>query len=280
MKKKITNIAGLTLIEILIAIVITSLMMAAMVTSYNLVNNSYRQVTDRAKISQAGRDIIGTMLREIRMAGFKYMGDMIPITNEHNPIRIYKETTGGFGCDVIEIVYGDVDYNKPGLGTEATYTHTRYKITYECETSSKLDLEQNKSVGYQLVKSREKWDGSKWKDNESGLFKKVPVLDYVQDLVFIPYDEEGKILSSKSSGGSHKSGDYSPSNERTYDLRTVDIAFIVRSTKKFYKNKTVRKILSIATTGSANQSRDLNQNDQYFRETIAVTANARNVGLN
>ena len=108
----------------------------------------------------------------------------------------------------------------------------------------------------------------------------MPVLDYVQDLVFIPYDEEGKILSSKSSGGSHKSGDYSPSNERTYDLRTVDIAFIVRSTKKFYKNKTVRKILSIATTGSANQSRDLNQNDQYLRETIAVTANARNVGLN
>ena len=42
----------------------------------------------------------------------------------------------------------------------------------------------------------------------------------------------------------------------------------------------MRKILSIATTGSANQSRDLNQNDQYFRETIAVTANARNVGLN
>ena len=280
MKKKFTNIAGMTLIEILIAIVITSLMMGAMVTSYNLVNNSYRQVADRAKISQAGRDIIGTMLREIRMAGFKYMGDMIPITNEHNPIRIYKETTGGFGCDVIEIVYGGVDYNKPSPGTEATYTHTRYKITYECETSAKLDLDQNKSVGYQLVKSREKWDGSNWKSNESGLFNKVPVLDYVQDLVFIPYDEEGKILSSKSSGGSHKSGDYSPSNERAYDLRTVDIAFIVRSTKKFYKNKTVRKILSIATTGSANQSRDLNQNDQYFRETIAVTANARNVGLN
>ena len=40
MKKKIINIAGMTLVEILIAIVITSLMMGAMVTSYNLVNNS------------------------------------------------------------------------------------------------------------------------------------------------------------------------------------------------------------------------------------------------
>ena len=52
MKKKIINIAGLTLVEILIAIVITSLMMGAMVTSYNLVNNSYRQVADRAKLAR------------------------------------------------------------------------------------------------------------------------------------------------------------------------------------------------------------------------------------
>ena len=38
MKKKLSNIAGLTLIEILIAIVISSLMMAAMFTSYTIVN--------------------------------------------------------------------------------------------------------------------------------------------------------------------------------------------------------------------------------------------------
>ena len=77
MKKKLIKIQGFTLIEILIAIVITSLMMAAMFTSYTLVNSTYRQVADRAKISQAGRDTVGTMLREIRMAGFKYEGDDI-----------------------------------------------------------------------------------------------------------------------------------------------------------------------------------------------------------
>ena len=59
MKKKLTKISGLTLIEILIAIVISSLMMAAMFTSYSVVNSTYRQVTDRAKISQAGRDLVG-----------------------------------------------------------------------------------------------------------------------------------------------------------------------------------------------------------------------------
>ena len=107
MKKKIIKIQGFTLIEILIAIVITSLMMAAMFTSYTLVNSTYRQVADRAKISQAGRDTVGTMLREIRMAGFKYVNDNIAASTQHNPIRIYKGT--GFGssgtCDKIEIVY-------------------------------------------------------------------------------------------------------------------------------------------------------------------------------
>ena len=67
MKKKLSSIAGLTLVEILIAVVISALMMAAMFTSYSIVNSTYRQVTDRAKISQAGRDLVGQILREVRM---------------------------------------------------------------------------------------------------------------------------------------------------------------------------------------------------------------------
>ena len=71
MKKKLSRIAGVTLIEILIGIVISVVMMAAMFTSYNVVNNSSSQVTDRAKISSQGRDVIGMMMRDIRNAGNK-----------------------------------------------------------------------------------------------------------------------------------------------------------------------------------------------------------------
>ncbi len=66
------NISGLTLIEIMIGVVISTIMMAAMYTSYNVVNSSYSKVTDKAKISRAGRDIITMMMRDIRLAGFKY----------------------------------------------------------------------------------------------------------------------------------------------------------------------------------------------------------------
>ena len=44
MKKKIKYIAGLTLIEILIGIVVSSLMMAAIYSTYSIVNNTYNQV--------------------------------------------------------------------------------------------------------------------------------------------------------------------------------------------------------------------------------------------
>ena len=76
MKNKFSNIAGTTLVEILIGIVISVLMMAAIFTSYSAVNNTYSQVIDKAKISQTGRDIIGMLIRDIRIAGFKYFDDV------------------------------------------------------------------------------------------------------------------------------------------------------------------------------------------------------------
>ena len=51
--KKLSSSAGVTLIEILIGIVISVIMMAAMFTSY-AVNNTYSQVIDKAKSSQTG----------------------------------------------------------------------------------------------------------------------------------------------------------------------------------------------------------------------------------
>ena len=86
-------------------------MLAAIYTSYNVVNNSYSKVTEKAKISRSGRDIVTMMVRDIRMAGFKYyfgVNDLgIPskdnldyisgedeIHMSHAPIIIRKNTLG------------------------------------------------------------------------------------------------------------------------------------------------------------------------------------------
>ena len=92
MKIKLRNNSGVTLIEILIGILISVVMMGAMFTSYTVVNNTYSQVTDRAKISTAGRDVVGMIMRDIRNAGFQYFNDNIQTNNEHSPKLITKYT--------------------------------------------------------------------------------------------------------------------------------------------------------------------------------------------
>ena len=66
------DIIGLTLIEILIGIIITTIMMAAMYTSYSVVNQSYNQVSEKAKISRSSRDLVSMLMRDVRMSGFRY----------------------------------------------------------------------------------------------------------------------------------------------------------------------------------------------------------------
>ena len=64
--------AGVSLIEMLIGIVISSIIIGAMYTTYSVINQTYSRVTDVAGISKSGRDIVSMIMRDIRMAGFKY----------------------------------------------------------------------------------------------------------------------------------------------------------------------------------------------------------------
>ena len=75
---------------------------------------------------------------------------------------------------------------------------------------------------------------------------------------------------------------YVPIDNEAYDVRTVEIGLVIRSSKPFFRQDkagtVARKIVSIATT-SATDTRDIQEADKYLRDTITVTANARNVGL-
>ena len=50
MRKEFNKTSGLTLVEILIGIVVSSLMMAAIYSTYSIINNTYNQVVEKAKI--------------------------------------------------------------------------------------------------------------------------------------------------------------------------------------------------------------------------------------
>ena len=246
MKKKLNSIAGVTLIEILIGILISVVMMAAMFTSYQVVNNTYSQVADRAKISTAGRDVVGMMLRDIRNAGFKYFNDNIKTSNEHSPIIITKSSNFNTACDKLEIVYGDVNYNS---SRTPRYVFERYKITYECKASKLPDKSAQPLPGnkfppikaFALYKSKVGWNSTsnKWDDpstdGNSKTYGEEIVLDYVSDLVFNPIDDKGLLINPPPT----------PTNatkDKLYSIKTIDVALTVRSSKPFFRNAKLRKV--------------------------------------
>ena len=277
MKKKLSSIAGVTLIEILIGILISVVMMAAMFTSYQVVNNTYSQVADRAKISTAGRDVLGMMLRDIRNAGFKYFNDDIKTSNEHSPIIITKSTNFNSACDKLEIVYGDVNYDSTRT---PKYVYERYKVTYECKASSIPDKTAQpvgntlpKIKAFALYKSKVGWNttSNRWNnpstDGNTKTYGEEIVLDYVSDLVFNPIDDKGLLISPPPT----------PTNstkDKLYAIKTVDIALTVRSSKPFFRKSKLRKVLAMM-----DKARDKSNSDKFLRESIIVTANARNLGL-
>ena len=275
--KKLSNVSGVTLIEILLGIVISVIMMGAMLTSYNVVNNSYSQVTDKAKISNQGKVVLGMIMADIRNAGFKYYGDTVKTTNEHVPILITKASNFNTACDTIDIVYGDMKYDE---GKTPKYTFERYKVTYSCERSKLPDknappLPGNKFPpinAFAVYKTKVIWDetGSNWKnprtDGNDATYEKQLVADYIEDLVFLPIDDEGKLINPPPTTNN-------ATKDKLYKIKTVDIALSIRSTKKFYRSDKDRTKFTLN-----NPLRKKTRNDKYFRETIVVTAHARNMG--
>ena len=93
------------------------------------------------------------------------------------------------------------------------------------------------------------------------------IVDYIVDLIFNPIDETGVLISPPPT----------PTNsnkEKLYKIKTIDIAMTVRSTKDFFRTSKVRKVLAMIDS-----KRDKSKTDKYLRDTIVVTAHARNLGL-
>ena len=302
-KNRINNIAGLTLIEILIGVVISTMMMAAMYTTYNVVNNSYSQVSDKAKISRAGRDIIGMLMRDIRMAGFhydfgtnaldisttsylQYVGYDSSIEESHDPIIVIDKTLGynsgeedGFigtdrhydsdpCCDRIHIVYGDFNQNN----LEQPYK--KYKITYYA-----LPREEGDDKYYGVYKTKHSWiqvvgdTTGEWLSDCSECYNGELIRDHLYDMEFIVFDGEGRRLYDATSASYPRPDN--ASRKDLYNIRAIDVRLTFRSKKEFFRNEaTTEKPRFVKALG--NRSRIFT--DKYLRDSIVVTVHTRNVG--
>jgi type IV pilus assembly protein PilW len=77
-----TNETGFTLVELMIALVVSGLVMAAVVTVYVAQSRSYSERDDIANIQQDLRGALAIMPMEIRLAGFNMPEELLPNSEE------------------------------------------------------------------------------------------------------------------------------------------------------------------------------------------------------
>ena len=293
-QNKLKNIAGITLIEIMIGVVISAIMMGAIYTTYSVVNSSYTQVTDRAKISRSGRDIIAMLIRDIRLAGFKYhygvntddiskqdnleyISGSSGIKISHDPIIVIKNKLGdatdssdiGISkndkvldqcCDKIHIVYGDFNQND-------TQPYKRYRVTYFAKPSGDNEY-------YAVYKSKQSWIQStesitgNWSSSCTECFSGELIRDHLVDMEFIVFDKQGRIISPPPKPNDSSRVDL-------YNIKAVDIRLTFRSKNEFYrfnaKDDNPRLV-----KGLGERTREFL--DKYLRDSVVVTVNTRNIG--
>ena len=300
-KNKLKNIAGLTLIEMMIGVIITSIIMAAMYTTYSVVNKTYSQVTDRAKISRSGRDIIEMLMRDVRMSGFTYFlgindrsyptetyleflgGDVAPI-DSHDPLIIIKNQLGharlpagsaptpvtkwdaaDMCCDKIHIVYDDFNQN------DLNQPYKRYKTTYYA-----APVDEGGDTRYAVYKTVQSWrqnldqETGTWVSDCSECYVGQKIRDHIVDMEFIPLDASGKRIFPIP-----KPGEDSAAMANLYKIRAVDVRITFRSKKEFYRYKanaaTPRLVKALG-----NRTRAFL--DKYLRDSVVVTIHTRNIG--
>ena len=172
---KLKSNKGLTLVEVLIAVVVSSIVMAAMFFTYDIFQKSYKGIIDRSVVSQNSRNAFSIIIRDVRMSGYQDFN-----TRWSNlPSSTLIHTDSSNGPDSLEIIY---DENK----------NDRIKIIY------KLDKEKLTDNYFFLAKARYGWNGSSWSTTVAGGYNFEKVADYFEDLQFSLKDSAGNKTSLSS----------------------------------------------------------------------------------
>ena len=302
-RKNFKSIAGLTLIEILIGVVVSSIMMAAIYTTYSIVNTTYSQVLEKAKVSRSSRDIIELLIRDTRMAGFKYylgdndlglpkesylefIGGASSIKESHDPIVIIPQQLGhsiedtiptpppkhnllDSCCDKIHIVYDDFNQN------DDTQPYKRYKLTYFARPLSDTDRDGNIiNQRYGIYKSKISWEQDlgqetgRWVPDCSECYHNELIRDYVEDMEFIALDKDGKVLTPYPNTTTEES------RRNLYKIRAIDIRIAFISEKPFFRFES-RQGKERQLTGFSRTPRSFS--DRNLRDNVVVTVYTRNI---
>jgi prepilin-type N-terminal cleavage/methylation domain-containing protein len=172
-------IKAFTLVEMLVALAVSSIIIAATYASYEMVATQYKKNMDVADMHTSGRAIMRIIERDVRMAGFEYRDKdaKIPYGTISNPLVI--KDSGNKCCDEVTVIY---DYAQDSLSWKGKVVSSkvdRIRVHYWTEAYS-----SNKGVRHRLYKQKDILGQNKKILAKPKLGTKDVMADYIEDLQF------------------------------------------------------------------------------------------------
>ena len=232
-----------TLIETLVALVIGMIAIGAMYFAYQYFNNTYQSITDRAAMSEAGRNSLSLIAKDLKNAGYKDINYSRSAWDRKIEV---KNNYNSRGADYLSIWFNS-DQN--------TRIQTEYYIE---QTGSQTNLV--KQLIENPVVDPKKAYCERYSNQRN--CKPMVIVENVTDFQVVLRDNTGAELTSV--------GLFSANAIANQDkVHTAEIYVTVRSPNELYKTSKTTKIL--------NHNFSLQKNDQYHRETFYLSVYLRNL---
>ena len=273
-KKKL----GMTLVEVLVAIVIGVISVAAVFYSYNIFNKSYQSVADKAKMSSSSRNALSMILKDLRNAGYcdiNYNSSCDRLIekkdNHYAEVKNYKVNFYQYyqigGTDYLSIEYN----SSPQMRKEIRY----YLAAYD---RNSLKEANGRSIFYlareviekQIGKNPKKVYCKKYRNQTD--CEPIKIVNFVSDFQVVFKDVNGKELNDVCFDCSSQTA-----KDNQKKVHTAEIYLTVRSAHQIYSAD--KKV--IITNHDPNK-KGLKQTitDRYHRETFFASAYLRNIVRN
>ena len=155
---------GYTMVELMLALVVGSVVLAAAYSSYSVIASQYSRVKAISDVQSAGIPAINMISRDLRMAGNKAMNNNLetPYGKIINPVSVVD--SGNACCDRVIIIYDKS-------------TTERIRVTYYTGV-------RNNPTRNALYMDIATYDGSVWSNSSTGSL----VTDYVDDFQIVTSD--------------------------------------------------------------------------------------------
>ena len=186
-----TNKKAFTLVEMIVAMAVSTIIIAGAYASYDMVKTQYTKNLDLSQMQQSGRAIMQMIERDARMAGFEYLDEDANMTYGKISSPLTIKDSGNKCCDELTVIYDYVDDVLDWKGRLVSSSVNRIRVRYwtEAFTSKKGDR-------FRLYKQKDILGKSNVLLTKPIIGNKEVMADFIEDLQFINITTSGLLYGA------------------------------------------------------------------------------------